>query len=97
MRKAMGTALLAAMMGIVSLAALPHHGFAEDSREALEQQLKAQQARNDALKQQVSKLEALLSGDVCKDPAAVEAAQKETQALLSAKDSAAPAMPTAKP
>ena len=80
--------LIAALAG--GLACLPPDARAQDSRETLERQLQEQQARNDALKQQVSRLEALLKTDVCKDPAAVEAAQKETQALLSTKNGTSP-------
>lgn len=84
MRVRNGLAIVAVLA--VGLGFLAQQAPAQDnSREALERQLQEQQARNEALKQQVSKLEALLKTDVCKDPAAIEAAQKETQALLSAK------------
>jgi hypothetical protein len=50
------------------------------SRARLEQQLQAQLAANEALKARIAKLEAALKGDVCADPAAVEALLKDAPA-----------------
>jgi len=85
--------LLASALMAVGLGIGASQAAAEDTRAALEQQLKEQQARNEALRQQVAKIEALLKSGVCKDPAAAEAAQKETQALLNAKEPPAPRQP----
>jgi cell division protein FtsB len=92
-RTALATPLLASALTAVGMGIGASQAAAEDTRAALEQQLKEQQARNEALRQQVAKIEALLKSGVCKDPAAAEAAQKETQALLNAKEPPAPRQP----
>lgn len=52
------------------------------TREALQQQLDAQNARNDQLRQRIAKLEEVLKTDVCNNP--------EAEALLKAEQQAAP-------
>ena len=52
------------------------------TREALQQQLDAQNARNDQLRQRIAKLEEVLKTDVCSNP--------EAEALLKAEQQAAP-------
>ncbi len=55
---------------------------AAPSREALQQQLDAQNAKNEALRQRIAKLEEMLKTDVCNNP--------EAEALLKAEQQAAP-------
>lgn len=55
---------------------------AAPTREALQQQLDAQNARNDQLRQRIAKLEEVLKTDVCSNP--------EAEALLKAEQQAAP-------
>lgn len=66
----------------------PPAGSASDpvaaEKASLEQQLAEQQARNEALRQRITKLEQVLSTDVCNNP--------EAAAIL--KESVAPAQPT---
>lgn len=52
------------------------------TREALQQQLDAQNARNDQLRQRIAKLEEVLKTDVCSNP--------EAEALLKAEQQATP-------
>ncbi|MFO1153252.1 MAG: hypothetical protein U1E42_06255 [Rhodospirillales bacterium] len=52
------------------------------SREALQQQLDAQNARNETLRQRIAKLEEMLKTDVCNNP--------EAEALLKAEQQASP-------
>lgn len=55
-------------------------GLAQESREQLEQQLKEQQARNEALKERIAKLEAVLKTDVCNNPEAEAILNQERKA-----------------
>jgi hypothetical protein len=55
---------------------------AAPSREALQQQLDAQNARNEALRQRIAKLEEMLKTDVCNNP--------EAEALLKAEQQVQP-------
>lgn len=77
-----GTMYAGLVLASVMLAASAGTGVAADqpTREALEQQLQEQQAKNQALKQRIEKIEALLKTDVCANPAAAEAVLKEAQA-----------------
>lgn len=52
------------------------------SREALQQQLEAQNAKNEQLRQRIAKLEEVLKTDVCNNP--------EAEALLKTEQQAAP-------
>lgn len=63
---------------VMMLAAAP--AGAQSEREALEQQLKEQQARNESLRQRIEKIEAILKTDVCADPQAAELVLEETEA-----------------
>ncbi len=53
---------------------------ADDQRAALEQQLKEQQAKNEALKERIAKLEAVLKTDVCNNPEAEAILKQESAA-----------------
>lgn len=86
-------ALVSLAVAVVTGAALaqtanPPAGSASDpvaaEKASLEQQLAEQQARNEALRQRITKLEQVLSTDVCNNP--------EAAAIL--KESVAPAQPT---
>ena len=55
---------------------------AAPTREALQQQLDAQNAKNEQLRQRIAKLEEVLKTDVCNNP--------EAEALLKAEQQAAP-------
>ncbi|MBL8667292.1 MAG: hypothetical protein JNM48_07515 [Rhodospirillales bacterium] len=55
---------------------------ATPTREELQKQLDAQNARNEELRQRIAKLEAVLKTDVCNNP--------EAEALLKAEKQAAP-------
>jgi hypothetical protein len=60
----------------------PPASAAAPSREALQQQLDAQNAKNEALRQRIAKLEEILKTDVCNNP--------EAEALLKAEQQAQP-------
>ncbi len=55
---------------------------AAPTREALQQQLDAQNAKNEALRQRIAKLEEMLKTDVCTNP--------EAEALLKAEQQSSP-------
>jgi hypothetical protein len=64
---------------VAILATAPLRSRAEETppaHEALAEQLTAQLATNEALKQRIEQLEQMLKGDVCADPAAAEALLK---------------------
>ena len=83
MRSAKATALgLAAAVVAILGAGLPVPAAAQTAREVVQQQLKEQEARNEALKQRIEKLEAILKTDICANPEAAELLLKETQAPL---------------
>jgi hypothetical protein len=66
-----------AMLPLVAAPTGAHAQDAGDGRQRLEQQLAQQQALNEALQARVARLEELLKGDVCADPAAAEALLNE--------------------
>jgi predicted transposase YdaD len=73
-----GQAALGLVAAVVVMLATAQAG-AQSEREALEQQLKEQEARNEGLRQRIEKLEVILQSDVCADPQAAELVLKETQ------------------
>jgi cell division protein FtsB len=72
------TASVASLAVLLGLAVAPV--AAQESREQLEQQLKEQQAKNEALKERIAKLEAVLKTDVCTNPEAEAILNQERKA-----------------
>lgn len=65
---------MAAYAAIVTVAGgLAGPAAAQETRQDLEQALKAQQAENEALSERIAQIEAMLKTDVCADPQAAEA------------------------
>lgn len=77
-----GAVLFASLPPGMAQTAAPPAAAPAPTREALQQQLDAQNARNDQLRQRIAKLEEVLKTDVCSNP--------EAEALLKAEQQAAP-------
>lgn len=79
---AWGAISVAPTLSGMAQTAVPPAAAPAPTREALQQQLDAQNARNDQLRQRIAKLEEVLKTDVCNNP--------EAEALLKAEQQAAP-------